>query len=268
MFSKAINFIKKIFLGKPQEIKRYKLNALSKQKENVLNVWNNRCYKDFGIERIVRLLCVLSLYLFPGLYIRHISGKWGTICRKLSIEFYVIFKLILPIILLSCGISTNLLAVIICIYLGTETIHYLLSLIFLKEEFTQPISYKRSVLTLFLNYLEVTLDFAVIYSYLSWNNPSNFSKLMDWIQSIYFSFVSSTTVGYGDFYPESSLAMAVVIVQIILFLVFIGLFLSYFTSKIGNTTYYNQKNNNKKHHNGKKILPRSIRATSQEVSKQ
>lgn len=267
MFSKTINFIKKIFLGKPQEVKIYELNALRKQRENVLKVWNNRCYKDFGIERIVRLLCVLSLYLFPGLYIRHISGKWGTICRKISVEFYVLFKLILPIVLLGCGISTNLLSVIICVYLGAETIHYLLSLIFLREEFTPPISYRRSVLALFLNYLEVTLDFAVIYSYLSWNNLSNFSKSMDGIQSVYFSFVSSTTVGYGDISPVSSLAMGIVMVQIILFLVFIGLFLSYFTSKIGDTTYYNQKNNNKKHRNGRKILPRSIRTTSQEISK-
>lgn len=242
MFLKIRNFVNKLFLGNSHKTKKYNRDALSKQQENIINIWNNRLYNDFGIERIVRLICVLSLYLFPGLYIRHISGKRGTICRKISVETYVMLKLIFPIVLLCYGVSTNLLAIIICVYLGTETIQYLLSLIFLREEFTQPISYRRSVLTLFLNYLEVTLDFAVIYSYLSWLDPLSFSKPMDWIQSIYFSFVSSTTVGYGDISPVSSLAMAVVVVQIILFLIFIGLFLSYFTSKIGDTSYYNRKN--------------------------
>lgn len=254
MYSKIVYFINKLFWGNSKKIKRNNRDALSKQKENIINIWNNKLYNDFGIERIVRLICVLSLYLFPGLYIRHVSGKKGTICRKLSVEIYVIFKLIFPIFLLCCGVSTNLLAVIICIYLGTETMQYLLSLIFLREEFTQPISYRRSALTLFLNYLEVTLDFAVIYSYLSWLNPSSFSKSMGWIQSIYFSFVSSTTVGYGDISPVSSLAMGVVIIQIISFLVFIGLFLNYFTSKIGDTSYYNQKKDTKNQLNGKNKL--------------
>ena len=92
-----------------------------------------------------------------------------------------------------------------------------------------------------INYIEISLGFATIY----------YSALKDAIcglnssiDAIYFSFISATTIGYGDMQPITNLAKLTCVAQSFisfLFTVFIiGIFLSNF-DKLG---YIN--NNNKK----------------------
>lgn len=243
------NFVKILFLGQKNSRPKNNLKpAFKNQCITVKKIWYNKNYKDFGIERIIRLILSLSLFIFPGLYIRHFFGKFGLLSRKIGVELYVTFKLILPILILYLNETNNIIVVLISSYLAIETILYLTSLIYLSNEFANPISYRRSITTLFINYFEISLNFAVIYSYCNRTIPDFFNKkLTNNIECIYFSFVTSATVGYGDIFITNKYGQILIIAQIIIFIIFIALFINFFTSKVNEPSYYNsnQKNTNK-----------------------
>ena len=98
-----------------------------------------------------------------------------------------------------------------------ETILYVPTLIFASDIYGRPRSYRRSMLLLFLNYMEITFAFAAIYAtgvYL--NRPFE-----HWIDPIYFSFITSATIGFGDYHPASTLGRILVSIQTIVFLIFV-----------------------------------------------
>jgi hypothetical protein len=236
-------FILTLFLGQEKTRPKKKPRpAFKNQVLNVKRIWTNEHYNDFGIERLIRLTLAVLLFIFPGLYIRDIFGRFGLLSRKIGVEVYVILKLFLPIIFFELHWTTNVFVAIISGYLAIETVIYLASLIFLSNEFTNPISYKRSLVTLFINYIEICLNYAVIYWYCNFAIPNFFNeKLTDGIQAVYFSFVTSATVGYGDIFPKTAFGQYMVISQIIIFLIFIALFLNSVVSKIQDKTDFNSK---------------------------
>lgn len=250
-----MKIFKILFLGNYSDNSKVN-SAIEKQCENISKIWNNEKYKDFGIERIIRLSLAVLQFLTVGLYIRHFFGKKGKIYRKIGVEFYVLVKLLLPVVFFCFDLVNNLVVVSISIYMIIETIIYLTTLIYLSPEFTQPISYRRSITTLFLNYIQICLDFAIIYYYCNSNINNFFDNNNDSVQtkmeSIYFSFVTSATIGYGDITVKHFLGQILVIIQIILFLVFVGLFINFFGSKVNEPTYFNplyrrRKNRRKKY---------------------
>ena len=93
----------------------------------------------------------------------------------------------------------------------------------------------------FINYVEIILGFAAIY-YSAFKGAIR--GLQSSIDAIYFSFISATTIGYGDMYPLSDLAKFTCIIQSFisfLFVVFIiGVFLSNF-DKLGYINNTNKK---------------------------
>lgn len=216
--------------------------AIKNQWLNVIRIWRNKYYNDFGLERIIRLTLALSQFIFPGLYFRHFFGYIGLLGRKLGIELYVLIKLFLPIIFFKLNLTNNIIIAIISGYLLIETILYLASLIYLSNEFAKPISYRRSLTTIFINYIEICLNFAVIYSYCNIAIPDFFKeKLTTDLQAIYFSFVTSATVGYGDIIAIHWFGHFLIICQIIIFIIFVALFLNFFASKVQEPSYYNAK---------------------------
>gem|GEM_PF-236298 len=236
-------FISTLFLGQKHIRPTNKLRpAIKNHWFNVIRIWRNRHYKDFGLERIIRLTLALLQFVFPGLYIRAFFGQFGLLSRKIGIELYVIVKLSLPIIFFYLDWTGNIIVAVISVVMITETIVYLASIIFLSNEFARPISYRRSLTTVFINYIEICLSFAVIYSYCNINIPNFFKeKLTTDMQAIYFSFATSATVGYGDIVTINSLGQLLVVSQIISFIFFAGLFISFFASKVHDATYYNSK---------------------------
>jgi hypothetical protein len=232
-----------LLLGQPNTRPTNKLRpALTNQWLNVKRIWKNKHNNDFGLERLLRLSLALLLFIFPGLYIRAFFGRFGLLGRKLGVELYVMIKLFLPIIFFKLGWTDNIIVALFAGIMIIETVLYLASLIFLSTEFAQPISYKRSLISVFINYIEICLDYAVIYSYCNYNITGFFNeKLTSNFQAIYFSFVTSATVGFGDIVTKNHFGQLLVVTQIILFLFFAGLFISFFASKIHDPTYYNTK---------------------------
>ncbi len=85
----------------------------------------------------------------------------------------------------------------------------------------------RLILLLFIQYGSTIISFAGIFTYLS-TNTVEFSIVGsdDIFDSIYFSFVTITTLGYGDMVPKGTLTKALVLSELSLGLLFTLLFLN------------------------------------------
>ncbi|MDQ3142696.1 MAG: potassium channel family protein [Bacteroidota bacterium] len=232
---------KKLLFGRQEENIKLDHTSLVNQRENFKRVWNNEKHNDIGLEKMLRLFLVAIQFAFPGIYIRDKVGSRGLTWKNLAVEAYVAFKTILPLLFLLTGIYTNIFIVLITSYLLCETILYVATLIFVSDIFAKPRSYRRSVLLLYFNYLEIVFAFAVIYGGLHLLNE----KATSVIDFLYFSFVTSATIGYGDIYPVTDLGKIIVSFQSIVFLVFIVLFLNFFSSKVEDKDFFDKGENSK-----------------------
>ena len=230
--------LRKILVGHGQHNHRSR-PAIKNQIFTVLRIWRNYDHLDFGIERIVRLLLAVSQFASISLYIKQLTGRFGQTTKKLSVEIYVLLKLIFPLLAMHQGWTTQGWYLPVIFYLINETIIYLLTLIFISDatrEFIQP---RRSFLLLFINFMEMTFAFASMYLGSSQTHIDSFSKsLGSTTDAIYFSFVTATTTGFGDFYPVSNLNKWLVISQSAITFLFVALFINYFTNLLQHTNKF------------------------------
>ncbi|MPQ31240.1 hypothetical protein E4V42_07290 [Clostridium estertheticum] len=248
------NFFCKLFFGTGQS--KILINtALGEQVSYIKKVWESDPLHSFGLMRLIRLILILFQFIFPSLYIRNFFGKRSWKARRVVIELQVILKILFPLILLNIrfpfifkiisdiGIPLNslkLILVLLVCYSLAETILYLLSLIFLGDIQNPSADRNRSITLILLNYIEVTLDYAVIYKLLTLitiNDASKSRHILTSIESIYFSFVTSTTLGFGDYIPSSPYGQVVVILQCVTMVVFVVLILSYFISNLSKRKF-------------------------------
>jgi hypothetical protein len=120
------------------------------------------------------------------------------------------------------------------VYVLLETILYIPTLIFASDTFSKPRSYRRSMLLLFFNYLEIVFAYAVLYTC---GNHLN-KPFHHWFDAIYFSIITSSSIGYGDYYPITTYGKFLVSTQALLFLFFVVLFLNFFSTKIKAKGYF------------------------------
>lgn len=232
------SILKKLLLGNISKIPKPEFNPVKKRIQNIKAIWNNDHQDDSGIEKIVRLFLSSSQLLFPGVYIKYLAYLKGYEYRDLALDFYVLVKVTFPLLILVNQWQSHSFVVWIMIYVLLETILYIPTLIFASDLFSKPRSYKRSMLLLFFNYVEITLAFAVLYScgnYL--NRPLN-----DSLDAVYFSIITLSTIGYGELYPVTQIGKILASAQAILFLFFVILFLNFFTTKIKSKGYFDQEN--------------------------
>lgn len=229
-----MDFFRKLLIGKVSKTSKKELNPIRKVFLNIRSVWNNDHEDDNGLEKIFRLFLTASQMLFPGIYIKYFASKIGNEYKDITMDFYILAKVIFPLLILKNNWQTNDYMVFAVIYLLLETVLYIPTLIFASDLFARPRSYKRSMLLLFLNYFETVFSFAVLYrtgNYL--NQP-----LTHWFDAVYHSFVTASTIGYGDYYPVTIEGKCLAIMQVLQFLLFIVLFLNFFTSKIKTKGYF------------------------------
>ena len=229
--------LKKLLIGKISINEQKSINPLEKRIQNIKSIWNNDHHDDNGIEKIVRLILSFSQLLFPGIYIKYFAHKKGIEYQDLALDFYVLVKVAFPVVILINQWHNNKILVGIMFYVLLETIFYIPTLIFASDLFSKPRSYKRSMLLLFLNYLEVVFAFGVLYSI---GNSMN-KPFSHWFDSIYFSLITSSSIGYGDYYPVSLLGKVLVSFQSMFFLSFVVLFLNFFSTKVKAKGYFDQE---------------------------
>ena len=232
-----MSVVKKLLVGKVNKITHHNISPLKKTILNIRAIWNNDHEEDNGIEKIVRLFLSSSQLLFPGIYIKHFANKLGHEYKDLAMDFYILAKVVFPILILTNEWQNNNYVVYILIYILLETIFYIPTLIFASDLFSQPRSYKRSMLLLFFNYLESILAFAVFYRTGNYLN----APLNHWFDAIYYSFVTSSTIGYGEYYPTTVEGKIFTILQVFLFLCFVILFMNFFSSKLKSKGYFSEK---------------------------
>jgi hypothetical protein len=222
--------VHKFFLGH-SVVPRKKTSALRNQLYTVLRIWRNYSHHDFGLERIIRLFLACAQFLSFGLYIKQLLRNSTSTMRKIAIEVYVLFKLCFPLLALKFGWIDKSWVLYLVIYFLFETVIYVTSLIFIADASRESVQPRRSLALLFLNFFEIVFDFAFMYAYFEMRIPNFFTRdLHGGIDSIYFSFVTAATVGYGDIAPLASLAEKLAIAQISLTFIFVGLFLNYFAN--------------------------------------
>jgi hypothetical protein len=232
--------IKKLFLGNISKVPKPEFNPVEKRIQNIKAIWNNDHQDDNGIEKMVRLFLSSSQLLFPGIYIKYFAFKKGIEYEDLAVDFYVLLKVIFPLLILVNGLENNHFLIALLVYVLLETILYIPTLIFASDLFSKPRSYKRSMLLLFFNYMEIVFAYAVLYSCGSYLNK----PFINWFDAVYFSIITSSSIGYGDFYPVTSEGKFLVSTQALLFLFFVVLFLNFFSTKIKSKGYFEQENEN------------------------
>ncbi|QIH37564.1 two pore domain potassium channel family protein [Flavobacterium sp. Sr18] len=230
--------LKKLLLGKTSKGVQPKFNPIQKRIQNIQSIWNNDHQEDNGIEKIVRLILASSQLLFPGIYIKYWASKKGVEYQDLALDFYVLLKVIFPIMILVNHWQSHQWIIWILVYVFLETVFYIPTLIFASDLFSKPRSYKRSMLLLFFNYLEIAFAYAVFYSVGNYMNKPFFH----WFDSIYFSIVTSSSIGYGDYHPITPIGKFLVTTQALLFLFFIVLFLNFFSTKVKTKGYFDHEN--------------------------
>jgi ABC-type Na+ efflux pump permease subunit len=229
-----MSIIKKLLVGKVSNTYKPKYNPIQKRILNIKSIWNNDHQDDNGIEKIVRLLLSSSQLLFPGIYIKYTACKVGHEYQDLVMDIYILLKVAFPILILYNTLQSNTFLIYLMIYVLIETLLYIPTLIFASDLFTRPRSYKRSMLLLFFNYIEIVVAFGVLYTL-----GDNMNKPFEhWFDSIYFSLVTSNSIGFGDYYPITTYGKVLVSIQALFFLSFVILFLNFFSTKVKGKGYF------------------------------
>jgi len=234
-----MNIIKKLFVGNTKVIYNTE-GAIDRRIKNLKIIWDNEYHEDVGIERLLRLFLAASQFLFVGTYLRELFGK-TTITRDLSIDGLVLFKIIFSILVIKYHLYNNDIIFYILMWFLLETILYIPTLIFASDYLSRPRSYRRAMILFFFNFSEVNISFASIYSKFALLNK----EFIHWFDSVYFSFVVSSSIGFGDHYPIDYNGKLIMVAHSIVSIMFIVLFLNSFSSKMEITGYFTPDDNKK-----------------------
>jgi len=253
VFGAARRFWMKLLLGIPGKT-YHPTSFYKKQKQNLDDIWNNRGYKDFGIERLLRLTLQLLAFITPAGIIRWVTGRRNLLFRKIGIEAYAIGKVIFAWQAIIHGWTSNGWVTVVIIIFTADTLHFLISRIVLNDVWRQPISFQRSLIMTLVNYVEVCLCFAAVYFYCDHAYPAVFEINKDIALEnghlpaaayIYFSFVTAATIGYGDISPLDPFIQKIVNAQIIVSLFMVVVIIANVASKLHEDTFYNEKQKKK-----------------------
>ena len=231
-------FFKKLLLGKVSMKDKPKIDPIQKRLLNIKSIWNNDHQDDNGIEKMIRLFLSISQFIFPGVYIKYILYKTKFEWQDLAMDIYILAKLFFPFFVLAYQCQHITVLITLIVYFLAETILYIPTLIFASDMLSKPRSYKRSMLLLFFNYIEIVIAFGVLYSC---GNNMNI-PFITWYDPIYFSIVTSSSIGFGDYYPVTTFAKMLVSIQALFFLTFVVLFLNFFSTKMKSKGYFDHEN--------------------------
>ncbi len=202
-------------------------------------IWGND--GDTFILKIARSFLLLIQILHPGFLVRTLTVTFFYIKKRLDpdkyyhakvrpikknvVDFYVLLKAIFAIASVYC-FPNNSTVLVFVMWSLMETHTYLVSLVFFNDIYSAPYSPRRNIMLMFFNYFEITFSFAYLNLYFA----DHFKGVSNSASAVYYSFVTSATLGYGDICPKDGdeTAYVIVIVHLVYFFTFIGLLFNYF----------------------------------------
>jgi len=145
-------------------------------------------------------------------------------------EFYVVLWFVILIILLFSPIKSKLFIYILTIYRLIDGINYRLAIVFVDryQKKWGLRSLNRTIILLIINLFEIVLIFAILYIQTQSIGNKEQQLLCNPLDAIYFSLVTLTTLGYGDWIPINNLGEILIIAQLIIAFIFTGLVISFF----------------------------------------
>jgi hypothetical protein len=231
------------------DLKEEKLGhkVLCHQWDNARDIWKNQSdgkSDSIGIERILKLVLIVSQFFFPGIYIRAFFGRYGKLHKHLGVELHVVLKFIISLTILYFGIYNSEVSIMglhlikfWCYWMIFETLFYTGNLVFSEEVFAKPYSNKRNLILIVIDYVTLNLDFANLYlikkAIQQSANDNTIEIVSKAYDAVYFSFISSLTIGYGDITPTHE-GRGLVVFQSITMLIFGVLFLNFYLSRTNN----------------------------------
>ncbi len=212
------------------------LKVLSSRWKNIKSIWYNENHDDVGVEKILRLILASSNLLFPGVYLKQLYSNYSVRNQELFTDTFVLFKLAFPILVIYNGWYHNPCVIYLVLWLMFETLNYVPTLIFASDLFHPPRSYRRSMLLLLINYVEIVFDFGAIYATIQGLNKS----FTHWFDPIYFSFSTSASLGMGDYHPVEFISKLTVSFQSMIFIIYVVLFINVFSNKVEHKGYFSR----------------------------
>ena len=190
---------------------------------------------DSRFEKIFSAILFIISLISIGVILRSLLAGSNEKIRNGYVNFYVIAKTIFAFASLRYGWykdtngNTNFVYILLILF-TLETVSYTLVQIFCHDLFDGVNSFKRSILFAFLNYVEITFNFAAFYSVLGAVRDPNHLEIITsykWYDYLYFSMGSGGIISYGNYAVFSPQGKLLVMLHCIIFLMFFSLFITY-----------------------------------------
>lgn len=128
----------------------------------------------FAIAKFIRQLLIWLRFFFSlWTLLKDVFGRWDWVVRRQVIEIIALVKIFVPIfcMLFITGteykLSLKIAVVAILLYDLGDTVTYLVALMFLADVQRPSANVIRSLVMLVINYIEVQLDLAALYLFIS-----------------------------------------------------------------------------------------------------
>ena len=213
LMNKYLDFISLIFLGADREPYSEDRIGFHSLRKYLHQAWSAN---SFGIFRVFQLSLEFAKIAFPSFWITLFLGKKKANVVDFSNDVWGLVRIAFLIIMLWWVPSGNWQAWLV-IYLIADIFVYVSRLVFLSDIYEPTLTPERTLLFLLVNYFEIVLGFAFLHRVYGGLNVGSLCP----IQALYFSFVTSTTLGYGEIVPVSSDAQLRIIIQLAITFVFI-----------------------------------------------
>src|SRR2546423_9618810 len=152
-----------------------------------------------GLIRLVRLSICLVIFLLPTIYIDLLVPKKSKVGIAVAREaYYVLVVIFLAVALFEDWHRSNIIIGLVIYFLVGALVHFCGQVFVWGHE---SIDAARSLLLALINYVEMTVGFAILYRH--WDCLSTISSPSA-LQALYFSVVTAATVGYGDIVAKNT----------------------------------------------------------------